>query len=186
VLAQLLEPPCTDPYARWCGRGGAARLPPIPITGTFRTWWLRLAVSTHRCKADLAESTDRRGMGGTACSRNAGFGMARGERPPRDAFVACPTAMEASPSTHFVLFAQSILYRGAGIDLVWPQFLAVAVVGGLFFGFAIFRFRSVAARSSCYGSALGVCAQLLPSLLVASPAVAGGVDLDQVFLARLS
>ena len=24
---QLLEPPCTDPYARWCGRGGAARLP---------------------------------------------------------------------------------------------------------------------------------------------------------------
>ena len=33
VLAQLLEPPCTDPYARWCGRGGAARLPPIPILG---------------------------------------------------------------------------------------------------------------------------------------------------------
>jgi hypothetical protein len=33
VLAQLLEPPCTDPYARWCGRGGAARLPPIPIIG---------------------------------------------------------------------------------------------------------------------------------------------------------
>ena len=24
-------PPFTDPYARWCGRGGAARLPPIPI-----------------------------------------------------------------------------------------------------------------------------------------------------------
>ena len=23
----------TDPYARWCGRGGAARLPPIPING---------------------------------------------------------------------------------------------------------------------------------------------------------
>src|SRR5262245_18822851 len=26
-----IEPPCTDPYARWCGRGGAARLPLIPI-----------------------------------------------------------------------------------------------------------------------------------------------------------
>jgi len=43
VLAQLLEPPCTDPYARWCGRGGAARLPPIPIAATScvgptRTW----------------------------------------------------------------------------------------------------------------------------------------------------
>jgi len=58
------------------------------------------------------------------------------------------TVMQVSPSTHFVLFAQSILYRGAGIDVVWPQFLAVAVVGGLFFGFAILRFRSVAAQSS--------------------------------------
>src|SRR5271165_3413747 len=30
----------TDPYARWCGRGGAARRPPIPISGgiqPFRT-----------------------------------------------------------------------------------------------------------------------------------------------------
>src|SRR6202171_4254126 len=26
-----IEPPCTDPYARWCGRGGSERLPPIPI-----------------------------------------------------------------------------------------------------------------------------------------------------------
>src|SRR5271165_126320 len=58
------------------------------------------------------------------------------------------TVMQASPSTHFVLFAQSILYRGAGLDVVWPQFLAVAVVGGLFFGFAILRFRSVAAQST--------------------------------------
>ena len=58
------------------------------------------------------------------------------------------TVMQVSPSTHFVSFAQSILYRGAGLDVVWPQFLAVAVVGGLFFGFAILRFRSVAAQSN--------------------------------------
>jgi ABC-2 type transport system permease protein len=58
------------------------------------------------------------------------------------------TAMQASPSTHFVSFAQSILYRGAGIDVVWPQFLAVAVIGGLFFGLAIMRFRSVAAQAN--------------------------------------
>ena len=31
-----IEPPCTDPYARWCGRGGAARLPPIPISAPNR------------------------------------------------------------------------------------------------------------------------------------------------------
>jgi ABC-2 type transport system permease protein len=58
------------------------------------------------------------------------------------------TAMLASPSTHFVLFAQSILYRGAGIDVVWPQFLFVALIGGLFFGLAILRFRSVAAQGT--------------------------------------
>jgi len=58
------------------------------------------------------------------------------------------TAMQASPSTHFVSFAQSILYRGAGFDVVWPQFLAVALIGGLFFGLAILRFRSVAAQAT--------------------------------------
>jgi ABC-2 type transport system permease protein len=56
--------------------------------------------------------------------------------------------MEASPSTHFVSFAQSILYRGAGLDVVWPQFIAVALIGALFLGFAVLRFRSVVARST--------------------------------------
>ena len=32
VSAQSTEPPDTDPYVRWCGRGGAARLPPIPVS----------------------------------------------------------------------------------------------------------------------------------------------------------
>jgi ABC-2 type transport system permease protein len=58
------------------------------------------------------------------------------------------TIMEASPSTHFVSFAQAILYRGAGIYVVWPQFLFVAVVGILFLGFAILRFRSITAQAS--------------------------------------
>ncbi len=58
------------------------------------------------------------------------------------------TVMQASPSTHFVSFAQAILYRGAGFDVVWPQFLAVALIGGLFFGFAILRFRSVTAQAA--------------------------------------
>jgi ABC-2 type transport system permease protein len=57
------------------------------------------------------------------------------------------TIMQASPSTHFVSFAQSILYRGAGIEVVWPQFLLVALIGGLFMGLALWRFRSVAAQT---------------------------------------
>ena len=55
--------------------------------------------------------------------------------------------MQISPSTHFVAFAQAILYRGAGLDVVWPRFLAVAVIGALFFGLAILRFRSVVAQA---------------------------------------
>ncbi|WP_026868980.1 ABC transporter permease [Inquilinus limosus] len=51
--------------------------------------------------------------------------------------------MQASPSTHFVSFAEAILYRGAGIEVVWSQFLAIAVIGGLFLGLSIFRFRRV-------------------------------------------
>ena len=58
------------------------------------------------------------------------------------------TVMEASPSTHFVSFAQSILYRGAGFEVVWPQFLLVAGIGGLFFLVAILRFRSTAAQAT--------------------------------------
>jgi len=58
------------------------------------------------------------------------------------------TTMQASPSTHFVSFAQSILYRGAGFEVVWPQFLVVALIGGLFFGLALLRFRSVAAQTT--------------------------------------
>ena len=58
------------------------------------------------------------------------------------------TAVQASPSTHFVSFAQAILYRGAGMDVVWPEFVIVALIGGLFFVLAILRFRSIAAQAS--------------------------------------
>ncbi len=58
------------------------------------------------------------------------------------------TAMQASPSTHFVSFAQSILYRGAGFDVVWPQFLFVGIVGGVFLVIAILRFRSTSAQTA--------------------------------------
>src|SRR6201993_5033560 len=57
------------------------------------------------------------------------------------------TVMQASPSTHFVSFAQAILYRGAGFTVVWPQFLIVALIGGLFFGLALLRFRKVSSAA---------------------------------------
>jgi len=56
--------------------------------------------------------------------------------------------MQFSPSTHFVAVAQAILYRGAGFDLVWRHFLAVAMIGGLFLGLSVWRFRSVSGQNS--------------------------------------
>jgi ABC-2 type transport system permease protein len=75
--------------------------------------------------------------------------MLSGSNTPLESMPAwLATVMQASPSTHFVSFAQSILYRGAGIEVVWPEFLAVALIGGLFFSVAILRFRSVAAQAT--------------------------------------
>lgn len=56
-------------------------------------------------------------------------------------------AMAASPTTHFVSFAQAILYRGAGIDVVWPEFLAVSGIGMIFFVLALLRFRRITAQA---------------------------------------
>jgi len=46
------------------------------------------------------------------------------------------------PSRHFVGFAQAILFRGAGLDVVWPEFAAVAVIGLVFLLYAVSRFRA--------------------------------------------
>ena len=50
--------------------------------------------------------------------------------------------MLAAPNTHFVILAQSILFRGAGLDVVWPQLLALVLIGAALFAFALHRFRS--------------------------------------------
>lgn len=51
-------------------------------------------------------------------------------------------AMQFSPSTHFVRFAQAVLYRGAGFEVVWPQFAAIVGIGAIFFWGALVRFRA--------------------------------------------
>ncbi|MFC6621554.1 ABC transporter permease [Novosphingobium panipatense] len=49
--------------------------------------------------------------------------------------------MLLAPTTHFVKMAQAVLYRGAGFDVVWPQFMALIAIGAAFFGIALARFR---------------------------------------------
>ncbi|MGE5129170.1 MAG: ABC transporter permease [Sphingomonadaceae bacterium] len=55
------------------------------------------------------------------------------------------TIMLAAPNTHFVILAQAILFRGAGLAVVWPQFAALAAIGAAFFLFSLARFRKALA-----------------------------------------
>jgi ABC-2 type transport system permease protein len=48
-----------------------------------------------------------------------------------------------SPTPHFVAFAQDVLFRGADFSIVWPQILAMGIIGGFYFAFALHRFRRV-------------------------------------------
>ncbi|KIY41551.1 membrane protein [Pseudomonas sp. 10-1B] len=49
--------------------------------------------------------------------------------------------MQGSPSTHFVSLGAAILFRDAGWAVVWPDILALALIGLVFFSVALARFR---------------------------------------------
>jgi len=57
--------------------------------------------------------------------------------------------MYFSPSTHFVRFAEAVLFRDAGMELVWLDFSLVVLIGVLFLIAALLRFRkSIAVAQS--------------------------------------
>jgi len=68
--------------------------------------------------------------------------MLSGSMTPRESMPELvQLVMLGAPTTHFVMLAQAILYRGAGFGVVWPQFVALAAIGLLLFGCALARFR---------------------------------------------
>lgn len=68
--------------------------------------------------------------------------MLSGGSTPRESMpVIVQNIMLAAPTTHFTIAGQAILFRGAGLSVVWPQLLALLVIGALFFGVALRRFR---------------------------------------------
>jgi len=50
--------------------------------------------------------------------------------------------MQLAPTTQFVSFSQGILYRGAGLETVWPQVLAMIAISAVIFAASLSRFRS--------------------------------------------
>ena len=68
--------------------------------------------------------------------------MLSGGQTPRESMPQLvQDIMLLAPTTHFVSLGQAILYRGAGLDVVWPQFLALVLIGSVFFVVALRRFR---------------------------------------------
>jgi ABC-2 type transport system permease protein len=53
--------------------------------------------------------------------------------------------MQITPTIHFIGFAQNVLYRAAGLDIVWPQLAALAAVTTVYFGVSLMRFRTTLA-----------------------------------------
>lgn len=51
------------------------------------------------------------------------------------------------PTTRFVAFAQAILYRGAGLDVVWRDFAVIAGAGAILSAIALIRFRRAIAAT---------------------------------------
>ncbi|MDI3509378.1 MAG: type transport system permease protein [Betaproteobacteria bacterium] len=68
--------------------------------------------------------------------------MLSGGATPRESMPeAVRTLMLLAPTTHFVSLAQAVLYRGAGMSIVWPTLLALTAIGATFFVAALTRFR---------------------------------------------
>ena len=66
-----------------------------------------------------------------------------GSMTPRESMPEIiQNVMLAAPNTHFIIMSQAILFRGAGFGVVWPQFLALAVIGAVLFWLALRRFRA--------------------------------------------
>jgi ABC-2 type transport system permease protein len=67
--------------------------------------------------------------------------MLSGATTPRESIpTVLRELMLAAPTTHFVELSQAILFRGAGIDVVWPQLLALAAIGSVLFVISLARF----------------------------------------------
>jgi ABC-2 type transport system permease protein len=70
-----------------------------------------------------------------------------GNTTPRESMPGfVQNLMLAAPTTHFVAIGQAILFRGAGIEVVWPSFAALLVIGSTLFALTWVRFRSSLSR----------------------------------------
>ena len=68
--------------------------------------------------------------------------MLSGSNTPRESMPdLVQNIMLLAPTTHFVELSQAILFRSAGLDVVWKQFLVLLLIGSVLFSISLARFR---------------------------------------------
>ena len=68
--------------------------------------------------------------------------MLSGTHSPLESMpVLLRSIMQLVPSTHYINFVKSVLFRGAGLDVVWFDIVAITIIGSVFFFAALLRFR---------------------------------------------
>lgn len=118
----------------------------VPISGSIALFLLGAAL-------DLFATTSMGIFLGTVARSMPQFGlliilvllpleMLSGGNTPRESMPEMvQLLMHAAPTTHFVALAQAVLYRGAGLTVVWPQLVALTGIGAVLFGLSLARFR---------------------------------------------
>lgn len=68
--------------------------------------------------------------------------MLSGGMTPRESMPEfVQNIMQAAPTTHFISASRAILYRGAGLEVVWEPFVLLLAIGAVFYSVALARFR---------------------------------------------
>ena len=68
--------------------------------------------------------------------------MLSGSSTPMETMpVWLQNGMQIFPTPHFVSFSQAVLYRAAGLDIVWPELLIMAIISAVYFAISGVRFR---------------------------------------------
>jgi ABC-2 type transport system permease protein len=71
-----------------------------------------------------------------------------GNATPRESMpIFIQNLMLIAPTTHFVAIGQAILFRGAGIAVVWPSFAFLLLIGTALSAVALNRFRRSISRT---------------------------------------
>ena len=121
----------------------------VPIEGSVAlfligpTWHLFAATSLGIFMATMARSMPQFGMLLVLVLLPLlPLQLLSGDSTPRESMPQLvQTLMLAAPTTHFVAVGQAILFRGAGLAVVWPEFMALAAIGAALFAFSLNRFR---------------------------------------------